>query len=473
MERGANRFGVPLRLILTLMLGTLLNPLNSSMIAIALVPVQHSFGISVATVSWIITAFYLMAAVGQPLMGRFIDQFGARPLFIGGLAVVFLASVAAPFVPGFWWLVGIRVVYGIGTSTAFPAALVLIRSEAGRLDPEATRPPAAALGALAVAASTSAAAGPVLGGFLVAAAGWQAVFLVNIPLTVMGIIAALRILPRARPADAGDKGAASPRGSPWRQIDLPGIVLFIGTLTRLLVFLLNLADHPRWWLLPVVILAGVLLILRERAVADPFIDVRGLAANPALRSVLTQQGGVNLVFYCVMFGMPIWLQSVRDFGSDLVGVMMLPVALVGVVTTPLAARLIARRGSAASLLLGSTALLVASVLVQLLGGSTPILAFMAIACLFGIPNGFNNLGLQTALYDSAPSERTGSAGGLFQTFRYLGAILATSVIGVIFERDLTNRGLHHLGYVMAGLSVIVLALTLLLRRSGAKQSSST
>lgn len=143
---------------------------------------------------------------------------------------------------------------------------------------------------------------------------------------------------------------------------------------------------------------------------------------------------------------------------------MLPIAALGVLTIPFAARLIRSRGARSALILGSVVLLIGTGAVQLLGDHTSVLVIIAFSLLLGVPNGFNNLGLQTSLYDSAPAGRTGSAGGLFQTFRYLGAITATAAIGVIFERDLSSTGLHHLGLLMTGGAIVVLLLAVLIRR---------
>ena len=79
---------VPHRIAAAVALGTLLNPLNSSMIAVALVDLQREFRVSLATSSWLISGFYLTAAVGQPLMGRLADRYGPRRVFLAGLAVV-------------------------------------------------------------------------------------------------------------------------------------------------------------------------------------------------------------------------------------------------------------------------------------------------------------------------------------------------------------------------------------------------
>jgi MFS family permease len=452
------RLGVPARLVAVVALGVVLNPLNSTMIAIALVGLQEEFQVGVATSSWLISGFYLAASIGQPLMGRFVDLFGARRLFIGGLALLCLVSVLAAAAPGFWWLVALRVLQGIGSSTAFPAAIVLIRETARRTS---DRPPAGALAGLTVSASMTAVLGPALGGLLITLAGWRAIFLVNLPLTLIGIVLALRILPHdARPEPRQRKSFREV----LRLIDVPGIVLFGGTVAAFLVFLLSAASTPRWWLLPLCVLLTIGLVWRELRAATPFLDVRGIAANRALASVLGQQGGVNLVFYCLAFGLPMWLETVRGFDPGLVGLLVLPLTLSGVLAAPLATRLIKRRGSRAALLLGTAVLLAATFQLQFLGDATPIAFFVLIVVLLGIPNGFNNIGLQTALYEASPPERAGSIGGLFQLFRYLGAIGATSVLAVVFETNLSSDGLHNVGIVMTVVAVAMLVLAVSVRR---------
>src|SRR6266542_2358052 len=108
-------------------LGTLLNPLNSSMIAVAVVAVQRAFDVGVATSTWLLSGFYLTACVGQPLMGRIADRFGPRRVYCTGLAVVFVTGVLAAVAPGFWWVLACRIVQAAGTSAAYPAGLAMIR----------------------------------------------------------------------------------------------------------------------------------------------------------------------------------------------------------------------------------------------------------------------------------------------------------------------------------------------------------
>jgi MFS family permease len=450
------RLGVPARLVAVVALGVVLNPLNSTMIAIALVGLQHEFDVGVATSSWLVSGFYLAASIGQPMMGRFVDLFGARRLFIGGLALQCVVSVLATAAPGFWWLVALRVLQGIGSSTAFPAALVLIRETARKLS---DKPPAGALAALTVSASMTAVLGPALGGLLMTLAGWRAIFLVNLPLTLIGMAVALRVLPRDPKPER-----RSSFGQIVKLIDVPGIVLFGGTVATFLVFLLSAALNPRWWLLPLGAALAIGLVWRELRAATPFLDVRGIAANRALASVLGQQGGVNLVFYCLAFGLPMWLETVRGFDPGAVGLLVLPLTLSGVLVAPLATRLIRRRGSRAVLLLGTAILLAATFQLQFVGDATPIALVVLVVVLLGFPNGFNNIGLQTALYDASPPDRAGSTGGLFQLFRYLGAIGATTVLALVFETNLSSDGLHDVGVVMIVVAVAMLGLTFGVRR---------
>src|SRR5713101_2360639 len=317
------------RLVGAVLVGTLLNPLNSSMIAVALGLIQADFRVSMATVSWLLSGFALAAAVAQPMMGRFADLFGPRRIFCAGLLVVGIVSALAPLAPAFGGLIACRMLQAFGTSAAYPAGLAILRA----VNPQG-QAPAGTLGAISIASSVSVALGPVLGGFLAARAGWPAIFLVNVPITAAGLVLALRWLPADTTHGLARLGAApSPRAvvhGVLRRVDVPGIVLFSGMLASLLAFLLSLSSGPLWPLLPVAALAAALLVRRERGVAEPFLNVRMLAAHRQLGGVYTQFAGVNIVFYAVFFSLPLWLERVRGFESGLAGLLLLPIAGVGV-----------------------------------------------------------------------------------------------------------------------------------------------
>jgi MFS family permease len=120
MGPGERRGGLGWRQLTVLVFGTPLNPLNSSMIAVALVRLHADFSVSLGVASWLVSGFYLSAAMTPPLEDRLADRFGPRWVFCGGLVIVLLSGAAAPFVPpfvpAFGWLVLVRVLQALGTS---------------------------------------------------------------------------------------------------------------------------------------------------------------------------------------------------------------------------------------------------------------------------------------------------------------------------------------------------------------------
>lgn len=118
------------RLIAPMMLGSILNPINSSMLAVALIPIGAAFGAGPADTAWLVTGLYLATAVGQPVMGRLVDRYGPRPLYLIGTALVGVAGLLGALAPSLGVLIASRVLLGFGTSAAYPASMSLIRSEA-------------------------------------------------------------------------------------------------------------------------------------------------------------------------------------------------------------------------------------------------------------------------------------------------------------------------------------------------------
>ena len=440
-------------MLIAIAAGTLLNPLNSSMIAVALVTIGKNYSVSIQTVTWLVSGFYLTAAVGQPLMGRLADRFGPRKVFLFGLSLVLIAGVVAPFAPSLGVLIAVRVLQAFGTSAAYPSGLAMIRRAAGNSD----RPPAAALGLLSIAANVSAALGPTLGGAIILFADWQGIFLVNIVFASVGIVLALRFLPADPPRTEREDRTGARRRAAIR-IDIGGILLFGGTLTSLLVFLLSLSGNVQWIYLPIAITLCALFVVRERRARDPFIDLAMFTAG-ALRRTYSSFASVNTVFYSLFFGLPLWLEQARGLPPDAVGLLMLPFAGLGVLATPIAARLIRTRSIKLVIVVGMSTMVAATLLLLLLDGNTTIAAIVAITIVLGIPNAFNNMGLQAALFQAAPSEKIGSASGLFQTSRYVGTFMSSALLGIVFGSKATSHELHLLALILAAISVILLAVS--------------
>nr|WP_263632126.1 MFS transporter [Streptomyces sp. 8L] len=443
---------------LPLLLGSLLNPLNTTMISTALVSIGRDFGVGAADTAWLISVLYLASAVAQPVLGRLADSLGPRRVFLGGLLVVFASGLVGTFAPSFTWLLVSRLLLGIGTSAAYPAAMSVLRDEGRRVG---RTPPRTVLARLSFAGLGSAAVGPTLGGLLVGVFGWRAIFAVNLPVALAASALALLFVPKdATAAERAAARAADPAsgaaGSVWRSVDPLGIGLFTTALTLLAFFLLDLG-HPLWWLLaPFAVVALVLTRWQLRA-KQPFIDLRMLAANGPLARTYLRHGLSYLLIYCVMYGFTQWLEDGRGYSSGTTGLLMLPMSVAALVCSLLGARTKGLRGPLA---LASVLLLAGAGLLAFVGGRTPLVVLLVAGACFGIPQGLIGTSNQAAVQSYSPARSIGSAAGLQRTAQYIGAIAASSLIALAYGQKAGDSGLHLMAAVSAGLAVLLIVVTL-------------
>jgi MFS family permease len=436
-----------------LSLGTALNPLNSSMIAVALVVLRADFGLDVATVTWVITSFYLASAAGQPVMGRLADRFGPRRMFMLGMGAVAITCALAPFSPNFALLCVARAVMALGTATAYPSAVVMIGAIAQRAGTESSRP----LGRIQMANTSAAAVGPVAGGLLVGQVGWEALFLVNVPLA----LAALFIVRKVAPADGVRERGSLARLA--RDSDIPGIAGFVGSLLLVMMALLDVAPGYRWWLLAAgTVLAG-LFVWRELRFSPPFLDLRLLGRNRPLMLVYLGFAVFSSVYYFVFFGLPQLLQEAGGYEPGLVGLLMLPLAAMSVLATPWAVRAMGRFGVRRVLVAGVVLLTMVAALMWLLTGSLAIPLVLALTTLMGVPYGAVGIATNQGMFLSVGPQERGVAAGIYQTCRYVGAITATVMIGVFAGGGVDQASWGLMVLAMLVLSAVAFGVTLLWR----------
>lgn len=432
----------PWLLVLTIGLGTLLNPLNSSMISVALTKLQYEFALTFADASWLISVFYLASAAGQPVMGKLSDMFGPKRMFLTGLVLVAGASILAPFSPNYPFLLGCRALQAIGSSTLFPSGMSMVRTII-------TKGQGRALATLSIFASTSAAFGPSIAGFLIASWDWQAIFIINLPFIILSFVMAIFILPK-RGQGKIELG----------RIDFGGIILFTTSIVTLLLFLLSLEQNIHWLQLGIFLLATAGFYFYEKHRSEPFIDLAALKSNPNVSFIYLQFISINLIYYSYFFGFPTFLQQVRQYSEVQTGLIMLALAGFSVIVAPFAGRLIDRYGSKLPLIMGAVFLFAGTALLLTYREASSLLWLIVIMAVLGMSSGFNNISMQTALYEHVTPEETGSASGLFQTSRYIGSILSSSVLGLVFNRNLDVQHLHIVAVVNLVFSLVVIILAL-------------
>ncbi|KAA9163304.1 MFS transporter [Amycolatopsis acidicola] len=448
-QRAAERTPFGFRVVTPLIASAVLNPVNSTLITVALVPIGQSFGAGPARTAWLISSLYLATAVAQPVVGLFVDRFGARRVLLTGAAVVIAAGLGGLLALSLPWLVGVRVVLGIGTCAGFPAAMAVVRT---RADAAGSGVPSRVLSVLGMSSQTVMAIGPALAGALIGLFGWPAIFAVNIPLGMVALVSALLWVPRdERPARTGVP------------VDIAGIVLFAATLVVLLFFVMAPSVHELY-LVAVTAVLAVAFAWRELRAGEPFIDLRVLAGNSALLLTYLRQALGLLIVYSMMYGYAQWLEAAHGFSESKAGLVMVPMSVIAMLASAASGR---ATGVRIRLVLAASALCGGSGLLFSISSATPFAALAGLAALFGLGQGLIGVTNQTALYGQVSADAVGTASGLFRTAQYLGAIAASTLIALCFGSHVTSAGLHRLAWSLAGVGVVLLAVTVTDRGLGA------
>ncbi|MFC4619562.1 MFS transporter [Camelliibacillus cellulosilyticus] len=443
---GASQNHFNQKLMLPMVLGSILNPINSSIISVALIPIGHAFGAPPSQTAWLVTALYLATAIGQPVVGKLIDLFGPRLLFLIATSLVGISSFIATFAPGFWWLVAARVILGFGTCAGYPASMSLIRSEADRTGEES---PTRILTTLAIANQTIAVIGPTLGGLLIEAGGWQSIFIVNIPLSLACIFLGYTRFPKVTSSAIGEKKKRL-------SIDFTGIIFFGITLVSLLLFLMN-PGLSKIYLLMIALATGIIFLVAELNIKNPFIDIRVLSGNTPLVITYARSLFSALVAYCFLYGFPQWLENGRGLSPSIGGLLLLPMFLTAIIVSRVTGKIVDIR---LKLLVGSIVQFIAITLLLFTNSRSSLIFIAFIVLLLGVPQGLLNLANQNAVYFQAAPEQIGSSAGLLRTFMYFGAIIASAVNGLFLKSSASTIGIHHIALFCGGISLLLIVISL-------------
>jgi MFS family permease len=443
-----------------LFIGSALNPVNSSLIATALLPIARGLGVPVGQTAALVTALYLATAIAQPTAGKAAEVLGPRRVFLAGIILVGVGGLAGGFARDLMTLLVSRVLIGLGTSCAYPTAMLLIRRRAR--DAGLDKPPGGVLGGLQIAGIATASLGLPVGGVLVGTLGWRSVFFVNVPFALIALVAALAWVqpdgPLHRPLRLGDLAS---------RLDLGGIAVFALAMIALLLFLFGL-PVAHWYLAGISAAAWIALVLWELRAGAPFLDVRMLASNGALTRTYLRFGLAMLCMYVVLYGITQWIEAVRGLSESAAGLIILPMTLLsGLVISPISRRNLVR----GPVIAAAVACLIGSAGVLILSRSSWIGWIVIITLVFGLVTGFASAGNQTALYSQAPAEQLGTASGLLRTFGYVGSIASSAITGIVFHASVTDGGVHLIAWIMIGASLALALISVLDRALPGKTGS--
>ncbi|MFH7338793.1 MFS transporter [Streptomyces sp. KHY 26] len=404
--------------LVVLLVAQFMLAVDFSILNVALPVIGRGLGFSLADLQWIATAFALCAAGFTLLFGRVADLFGRRRLFLGGLAVLGLASLAGGLATGPEMLIVARVLQGLATAAVTPAGLSLLTTSF----PEGPlRQKALGLnGALMSAGFTT---GAVLGGILTDLLSWRWSFFLNVPVAAAVLLIAPMVLAESRPSDR-------PR------LDVPGaLTVTLGLLAVVLGFT-RAGEHG--WGEPVALLvlaAGALLLIAfyliERKAPAPLVPVgvlhRRTVAWGNIAGVLAFVTETSLVFLLTLY-----LQRVLGFSPLAAGLSFGVLGLGTVLGGTLAPRVVARTGTRATLITGALVQTVATAALLALGTTAGSLALLLPATFVG---GIGNMLLIVAFMITAtsglPDHEQGLATGLATMSQQIGITMGTPVMSAI------------------------------------------
>jgi EmrB/QacA subfamily drug resistance transporter len=427
--------------------------MDISVVNVALPAIRHDLHATEAGLQWTVDAYTLVLAGFLVLAGSTADRVGRRRVFQLGLAVFGVGSLLCGLAPGTGWLVAARAVQAVGGTMLNPVAMAIV---ANTFTGAAER--ARAIGVFGSVSGLGLALGPILGGGLVDAFGWRAVFWLNVPVVAVAFLAAARYLPESR----------APRA---RRFDPVGQLLMVVLLGSVVTAIIE--SGSRGWgsplivgLLVVAALAVAGIVRYEPRRADPLLDLR------LFRRVQFSSAIVLAVFALCGFGAFLfvttqYLQDVRGMSPVAAGLCLLPVGAPVLVISPLTGRVVARSGPVPPLLVAGSALALGGVASLWLRPGTPLLAVLAVYLLFGVFLGTVNPPISNTAIAGMPRSMAGLAGALASTGRQTGTTLGVAVSGALVGPALAAGGTgftgaaHAVWWIVAALGAGIVALALL------------
>ena len=399
--------------LLGVSIASFLGCVDFTIVNTALPALQQDLAASVDSLQWVINGFILALSSFMVLVGRLADVHGRKRVLFIGLSVFGLASLAAGLVGDIDQLIGARIVQGLACAVLYTASGAIVSStfdstEQGK-----------AFGVLFGVNGVGLAIGPVLGGVITSAFGWQWIFLINVPFVVLSLVICSFSVDESRATQTG-------AGLDW----LGAILLLIGLPSLVLVIVQGAA----WgWSSPITLGLIVLAVLAlwafievEKRVAAPIIDLQ-LFANRRFVAAVTASFGLAL-FYCVaFFVMPLYLALVRGENVQSSGLLLLPTTLGVAVLSPLVGRLVDRKGPALLIKTGLLLFVVSALLQAGFDRQTSLAYVLAAFVVMGL-GWASILGPSTVLGISSIPQQVGSvAMGSLMTLHNVGGGLGLAV----------------------------------------------
>ena len=416
----------PWRALWALCVGFFMILVDSTIVSVAMPDIMESLGTDINAVVWVTSAYLLAYVVPLLITGRLGDKFGPKRVYMVGLVVFTLSSLWCGLTTSIGALILARVVQGLGAAAMTPQTMAVIT----RVFPPDRRGPA--MGLWGAVAGIATLVGPILGGLLVDGFGWEWIFFVNVPVGLIALVLAWRLVPRLE---------THAHSFDWVGVVLSACGMF------LLVYGIQQAHGVEWGPLigpitvPFVIGGGVAFLVafvlwQKHTTAEVLVPLslfRDRNFTLACIAMTTVGFGVTSMAFPIM----LWAQSVLGYSPTQAALLLAPMAILSGVLAPFVGRMVDTGNPRVLAGIGLASFSVALFwLGAMLGPDTSPWAIMPPVLLLGVANGFMWAPISSTATRNLPMRFAGAGSGVYNTVRQVGAVLGSAAIAVAMESRL-------------------------------------
>ncbi|PRS79449.1 MFS transporter [Bacillus sp. LNXM12-2] len=432
-------------IIYSLLLGAILVPVNSTMIAVALSSISTYYDQSISNITWVVTIYLIVMAVTQPIAGKLGDIYGHRRMYLTGVTLFLIGSIGCALAPNLAFLIIFRSIQAAGGAILTPNSIALIRAT---VSPEKL---SKTMGYFGFGAGIGAALGPFIGSILIQSFDWHSIFLVNIPFLFLTLVTGILLIPNIKHTRL------------QARVDIIGsLYLTIGIATIILCTkskLLN--EYLIYGILALIVIP--LFFKHVRKVKNPIIDL-SLFKNSSFTNANLSIMLSNFVMYAILLIMPLFMEQQLALSHTQGGMILSVFSLCMSLSGLLGARLHPKKGAKKMIRFSFLCLTLSGIMLITLSQypSLPLLIVTLIAG--GISSGIGMTSMQMASLTAVDQSLSGSASGIFSTFRYFGSIISSTLIGIM-------SGFQSLFIVLMGAGILGFLLSQRVKTSSTSPSS--
>jgi EmrB/QacA subfamily drug resistance transporter len=407
----------PRFVLLATSLGVLLAQIDTSVVNLGLKSIARDLNAGISEMQWVIDAYNVVYATLLLTGGTLGDIYGRRRLFLLGITLFTAGTIVCALAPNAAVLIAGRAISGLGAAFALPMSLVLLTLAYPRREERAH-----AMGIWASCNGLAFIIGPTFGGWLVDSVGWRSIFYMSLPACAAALLLTLYAI----------EESAEPQG---RRLDLPGQILAIVALGG---FAFAAIEGSHWgWTMP---LFAVLTGAAFAAVAFVWVEARTPGAllplsflrQPVFSAALAVAGLMTFGMYALLFIVPLYFQTVRGATPFIAGLELLPMSVSFVVVSQLVGHLTNNLGPRIVMTAGMACMGLGALAIAFASENTSLLFVEAALFVVGIGLGLNTAPVNGVAVAAVPPARSGTASGMLNTARMVGATMGVAILGSVF-----------------------------------------